>query len=504
MSTHNSSHHLSIDGECSSDREPSFYAIPELSQRLSLIQHLVDNSDLIPLVRGETGAGKSTAISQLQAQASESWLLCRLDANPMLHPDQLMLRLARFFGLSDAPDDIRDRLIRYFESIRDGGRLVVIIIDDAEQLPPASLIALMRLQEQRLGKVPICALVLFALRSIERTLAMPQLQVVNLELFHMLDMPLLPREHMSGYLQHLLEQEGLADLLLLVEPKMETLFSMSRGLPGKLTALILQAINEGVPASRAPSNQLPIGRIVAISGVGLIVILILLFQDKINQLFDMGKPEPQLLALPAQPPIKKQTEPSQEPIEPAKNTIKQVPDHATLPEIESVSAEVDLEKPEEAGLTAKENAAQIEEPSPQQEDVSEITPVSTTDVVLAKEAIKIKAPETVETRIDTPTEAEPEGIKWAKQQAPANFTLQLIGVGELKSITQFILAHDLKGDLHHIEMARKGKPWYILLFGSYPNREAAKAGITDDLPRTLQKRGVWARSFESIQKELEQ
>ncbi len=501
MSTHGSDNRQSIDGESSPGAEPSFYVIPELSQHLSLIQHLVDNSDLIPLVKGETGAGKSTAISTLQAQASESWLLCRLDANPMLHPDQLMVRLARFFGLPDASDDIRDRLIRHFESLREEGRLAVIIIDDAEQLPPASLIALMRLQEQRLGKSPICALVLFAQHSIERTLAMPQLQVVNLELFHMLDMPLLPREHVLGYLQHMLEQEGLTDLLLLVKPKIETLFSMSRGLPGRLTPLILQAINEGVPVSHTQSNRYSIGRVLAVSGIGLIVILMLLFQDKINQLFGVGDPEPQLLTLPAQRPIEAQIEPSQELIEPVQDEIKSALDYATLPEAESVAAEAEQEKLEEMALSTKENTADLGERS-LEEIVPEIAPAHIAEALLEEEIIETKAPEAAEPLTTVSAGGAREGVEWAKRQVSSNFTLQLIGVGKLKSIEQFISMHGLKGDLYHIKMVRKGRPWYILLFGSYSDREAAKSGVIRDLPRALQKRGVWVRSFESIQKEF--
>ena len=97
MSTPNSNAQQGADPSvpCS---EQQFYTAPELTQYLGLIQHLVGNSDLVPLVRGAVGAGKSTAINQLQTQASENWLCCRLDATPTLHPDQLMIRLARFYA----------------------------------------------------------------------------------------------------------------------------------------------------------------------------------------------------------------------------------------------------------------------------------------------------------------------------------------------------------------------------------------------------------------------
>jgi len=506
MSTHSNNSQQNAEQLPSRDGEQDFYVTSELSQRLDLIQHLVGNSELIPLMRGEAGVGKSTAVCQLQAQASDSWLFCRIDANPMLHPDQLMLRLARFFGVPDADDNIRERLIRYFESIRDEGRLAVIIIDDAEQLPPASLIALLRLHEQYLGKMPIVALVLFALPTIDRILATPQLQVMNLQQFHILDMPLLSREHVPGYLELLLEQEGLADQLSLAEPKIDTLFCMSGGLPGKLTPLILQSINESVPIGRSQKKRYSSGVMIALAGALLVVVLMLLFQDKINQLFSADTPNQQLLPLPDQGSLVQKKELLQEiPIkqdlaEDSGQAIALIAGEASQQESMAEVEPVEVTPTEVTPTEVTPTEVTPTEVTPTEVTPTEVTPteVTPTEVVSERELYqKIEIP------IVPVARDESDGVKWVKRHAPSHFTLQLIGVSELKSIGKFIQEYALKGELFHIKMIRKEAPWYILLSGSYPDRETAKAAIFQDLPRSLQKRGVWARSFGSIQQELE-
>lgn len=498
-----------------------FYTTPELSQRLDLIQHLIDNSDLVPLVRGEVGAGRSTAIHQLQAQMSENWLFCRIDANPMLHPDQLMVRLARFFGIAEADDNIRDRLIHHFEAIRDEGGLAVIAVDDAEQLPPASLIALLHLHEQRLGSVPIVALALFALPTIEHTLATPQLRVMNLQLFHIMDLPRISREQATGYMRHLLALEELPDQLTITEPKLDTLLRMSEGLPGKLTTLILQSIDEDVSADAVP-NRYSFAKIAALTGIGLIV-LVLLFQDRVNQFFQPEvTPNQQSLELPDQkvrPEPKRADELTQDQApptaseEPPAESAEEPGD--AVPETEPVAAEV-----EPVTLPTEDHSMEI---PPEESDSQQ--PLEKDLLIVEEDSAPEEKPH--ETPVDEnkevqalppapePKEAAPQVISdpdikqaglerdaWILTQRPTDFTLQLIGVSMLEPLQRFIRQHDLQGEVFYIKTTRKGRPWYVLLSGVYPSREKAKAAIPHDVPQTLQKKGVWARSFESLQQEI--
>ncbi|MEJ2620662.1 MAG: SPOR domain-containing protein, partial [Candidatus Thiodiazotropha sp.] len=49
-----------------------------------------------------------------------------------------------------------------------------------------------------------------------------------------------------------------------------------------------------------------------------------------------------------------------------------------------------------------------------------------------------------------------------------------------------------------VKTLRKGVTWYALIWGSFASRDLALAAQTK-LPVAVQKTGVWARSFASLQ-----
>ena len=547
MST-SANNNLSIDSyELQSEGQP-YFAMPELSQRLDLLKHLIENSDLVPLVQGPEGAGKTSMLFQLQSQANSNWKPCIIESAPMLHPDQLMARLARFYNVSDADDNLRDQLIRHFEMVREQGQVPVILVDDADQLPPASLIALLRLHERRAGEVPLVAVVIFALPAIEQMLAMPQLQVMNLQLFHLMDVPPVSRQQAQNYMRFLMQAEGLSSELAISDAQLIALLQMSNGWPGRLAPLILKAISEGVVNIR-PEEVRPAmkGRLLLLAVV--VIALVLFFQKQINQVFAPGSSDQMPVSnLPLPKPGDEGAMQQSSPVGIEEQAAALPSDSAdeipVTPPPEEVPAEVKL---------PGENRAQLQpiaeivsnEPEPEVEPVVAVVekspsvgrsePISVMPEKMAEtEPLAVKLDSPPEQRTDSAHKQVPDrqtlpvplaskqeplatsdkrqvitdasSVKrrdeWLMAQKPSDFTLQLIGVGQLKSIDQFVAQHGLKDKLFYIQTTRKGKPWYALMYGVFPDRETAKVAIKRELPKSLHKRGLWARSMESVQQEL--
>jgi DamX protein len=95
----------------------------------------------------------------------------------------------------------------------------------------------------------------------------------------------------------------------------------------------------------------------------------------------------------------------------------------------------------------------------------------------------------------------PGSEAWLLQQSPGSYTLQLIGVQEEAGVSRFLGRHQLPGQTAYFRTSREGKPWFPVLYGIYPNRNAAVAA-RDRLPESLKKAGAWPRSLESVQKEI--
>jgi len=285
----------------------AFFSTPELRQRLDLLRHLTDNSEKILLIKGVDGSGKTTLLQQFRHLSRDEWMLCSLNANHMLQPDQFFGLLFRRFGLTDSAAVDIDELLQRFEMLHAAGRLPVILIDDAHLLPVATLIALFRLFERRPGNRALIRLVLFATPEINTQFQTPQLQAMNLQSVQSLEMPLFDMAQAQAFMGFLLDLEDKQRGLTLAAGRIERIIKESVGVPGLLEAQ-LQGVFAIVPNRvvetvaetgrkkpidiRTILTDLPVSVLVGAPLLGLLLLLTLIFQDEINGLFDQNGTEP--------------------------------------------------------------------------------------------------------------------------------------------------------------------------------------------------------------------
>jgi septal ring-binding cell division protein DamX len=88
------------------------------------------------------------------------------------------------------------------------------------------------------------------------------------------------------------------------------------------------------------------------------------------------------------------------------------------------------------------------------------------------------------------------GNAWLRELPPASYTLQLVGARDLGALRGFVKRHALQGQLAVFERTLEGRPWFALLLGSYPDRQAALAARAT-LPGRLAKE-AWPRRLQDI------
>jgi DamX protein len=599
--------------------DAAFFYSPELAQRLDLLRHLTESSDLIPLVKGPEGAGKSTLIDQIIARATENWLLCHIEATPMLQPEQLFTQLASAFTTTIGGGDALDILGQRFADLRREGSLPVIIIDDAHLLPEISIITLLQLYARLPEDSPMVRILLFAQPEIDSILESPQVQSMGPSVLQVLDMPLLKKEQTFAFIDHILAAADSSGSLRLSSAQSEKIHVESGGLPGKVEQLVLESMRTGIiqwGAARLSSVS-PLTTVATIIGV-VALLLILIFQDSINSLFggpevEVVEPQAELpaegtvsLALPPTPivdPPVAVTPPSEmvatpatpvvppEPPEinqpekkaaaedgqidavtdvqtesvvavepPVETTVVTEPEPAsgqqsTVPTVEEAATEPVVvedtvpppspqavvqppqQEPEPTALPAEEvPVAEAEAPVPVVPEVvsadEEVAVAPEDEAAPVEEAmrwepievekssaplppkeepvVKPAAPKPAPVRDATPPKAKAgqqvstTGVKqeaWLLQQRPENYTLQLIGLRDAQGIPRFIKRNSLNGQAAYFRTSHQGQPWFVVLYGVYPNRGAA-VKARSKLPPKLRGTGVWPRSFGSVQKEI--
>ncbi|WP_428608846.1 AAA family ATPase [Sedimenticola sp.] len=285
-------------------RTDPFFSTPQLRQRLDLLRHLTDNSEKILLIRGASGSGKSTLLQQFRKLSREEWILCTLNADHMLQPDQFFSFLFRKFGVTTSAAMDIDELLRRFEMLHAAGRLPVIMIDDAQLLPVATLIALFRLFERRPGNRALIRVILFATPEISAQLQTPQLQAMNLQSIQSLDMPVFDADQAKAFIGFLLDTASAQESLTLLPSRIDRIIKGADGVPGVLEERLKDAFSTSVRSTVEPDNRAVVRKTTTVPSIlsdlpkpvligtpilVLVLLLTLVFQDEINRLFGETK-----------------------------------------------------------------------------------------------------------------------------------------------------------------------------------------------------------------------
>lgn len=537
-------------------RPPMFFSTPELNQCLDLLLHLIGNSDLLPLLTGDEGAGKTTLLFRLQSKAPEDWVLCRVDAHPMLHCEQLLSQLAHAFGVPEEDDRILDHLLRHFEALSHAGNVPVIVVDDAHLLPVETIGVLLRLHQQCAAAGAGAKTVLFAAPQIEQLLAAPEVQALNFNAFHTLRLLPFSREQTRAFIVHLLAADDrLEGVRRLSDGQVDKIHRESFGSAGRIEYFVTKLILQGPVEQRQPPGvdwmqvirDIPLPWRVAGGGALVLLLMVLLFQGAINALFTgegdaqqeaAGEPVASVAVPLALPPVAEQERASVKPLLPPESELVEEPEQlqdlegqmapsaaqadALAPPSEAESADVAGQAPIVLAIDAVVDAEAdtVKAPAPQQ----------TTEEVLVKDAAptQAKPKEVVSERpveqpladkaatapVDKPAstvqkkapvaQQVPEAgavfahrEDWLRQQKPAAYTLQLLAVQNEPAIRKYIETHRLQGKVAYFQTVRQGQPWFSLVYGVYPDRKAAVAAIAA-LPPGLERKSVWLRRMGSV------
>jgi DamX protein len=512
-----------------------FFEHPALVQRLNLLEHLTGFSNLVLVVTGPQGSGKSTLLQRLMARAAEHWRVCHIEANAMMDADQVLRLITECFDLPAAPgrDALLSDLTEHLSRLREGGRLAVLLVDDAHELPAQALETVLLLAEDRDQESPLLRIVLFGEPPVRALLESPTLKPLTERLVHPLELPPLPQDQTGAYLAHRLRAAGIRDRSPFDVTQIEQIAKEGHGIPGRINGaarrVLLGRKARAAPAAKSRAERKPAEakararRLAAGLGTATAVALVgaaLLLQDRINLLFQAEAPpeaEPTQLVpqrtlpldLPGTPPEAEHPEP----------ITRTPPPRGQLPGVETTTRRAESTMPPDAGESHE--IPTVTEQPPDEEGATvakareETGPETAPPVPVAsgsegKPAKPAPPPRTESEPSRPPAQPSPPAARtppvarredWLLAQKPTNYTLQLLGVSEEPSVLAFIKRHGLEGRVAYFHTYRDGTDWYALVYGIYANREAARAARST-LPAAVQKQDPWPRSLASVHTDI--
>lgn len=274
-----------------------FFLEPERAQRLNLLQHMVQYSDLLLMMTGERGSGKSALLQRFLHGLNEEWQVCQVDANTMMDAEQLLFQIASGFAVENLPQtsvQLQEQLYQRLASLHERDKVPLLVVDDAHELPQDALELLFQLADVETSGGKLVRIILFCEPQIETMLNSPSIASLRDRITHRLEMPSLNESETAEYIKHRLAVSGFDGTSPFTPKMIKKIFKASQGFPAKINILAHESLEEGdiavveeeevvyEPRERriTPVHMLLGGVIV------IVVALVLVYQDDINQVFE--------------------------------------------------------------------------------------------------------------------------------------------------------------------------------------------------------------------------
>jgi len=288
-----------------------FYTDAGRAQSLNQLQHLTHYSNLLLIVQGEEGAGKTAMLQRFIKHAEPRWQICLVHANTMTDAEQLLFQAAQGFGVTQLPEDasqLQELLYARVATLHHNNQVPILIIDDAHLLPKDALLAIFNLADARVNDVNLLRIMLFADPVIEKIINSKDVRPLRERITHKMAVTPFDEESTAGYLKHRLAVAGLNSGLPFAPKMIKKIYRSSGGVAAKINDYAHQMLNEGdidssveipadvVAANRQPRKSLPI---VLMSLAVVVIVLLLVFWDSSSD-HDENVAGTQTPSLPAQ------------------------------------------------------------------------------------------------------------------------------------------------------------------------------------------------------------
>lgn len=281
-----------------------FYLNSALTERLELLKHYTQYGNLLLIITGERGIGKSSFKQRFINSAQEEWQICEVQSHTMMDASLLLKQVAHGFNITEPPLEpaaLYEVLSSQLDYMHQASYIPILIIDDAHELPKDALQALLYLAENHSDQHTALRIILFCEPEIETMLEDPSIHSLKERVTHSMEIPALDETQTAEYLRHRLAVAGLDGTSPFTPKLIHKIFKASDGIPAKINEYAHQnLLDDSVPLTPDEldlDNELihetsPLNlHNMLLGGAALIfVITALLFQDQINSLFEEPVP----------------------------------------------------------------------------------------------------------------------------------------------------------------------------------------------------------------------
>lgn len=469
-----------------------FFTSPETQHRLDLIKHLLEVSQQVLLIKGVEKVGKSLFVRHLLATAGHEWAACQIDATHEIDPD-ILIRTMTSKQQGDAEEASKTITVinKYLAHCNLIGKIPVLFVDNANKLNEKTLRFIFQLMSFREQETFI-RIVLIGQDSLLQRLNEIAEESSSTGLVHTINIPAFDLKETTGYLRYLLTVCGGREDMF-SEKEISRIHKVSGGLVGNISYLARQGLSDPAELDqKMSSSKVDDKTNTGVQKKALLVIACLLITFFVIYVWSNLQKDESLdmeqisLKLPEeQTSISRKNSDKlnrKESIPVAQSDMGAVILEDKRSPLNSEAVDLTVDIPEELKISSINNI----EVSTQGETVSKLGQPDS--------QITLNRTEIVSSEI--------RGNEWLRQQSGDRYVLQLIGAVEMATIKRFLKGAQVDHkQLSLYQTIQADKPWHVLVYGLYSDREEAKIAIST-LSKDVQQGKPWPKSISSIHKAI--
>lgn len=252
------------------EKETSFYLLPNWEQQIDLMLHYIRHENVLLTLTGQKGVGKTTLINfflleaihgfsptetavqsdlvsgEFLVQSGDTVRTCQVLADNALNPEQMLEAMAgafevsteHFFGSFEHQSEI------LLESLQYNTQSCVLLIDEAQELPDATLELLLYMINQQSENQHRFHVVLIGESDLKKRLAKMNKAKDYTGLTYSIDLEPLNLSQTEYYLKHRFAAAGVTDEMLFSNGIINKIYKLSGGIPKVINQLARQSLFE--------------------------------------------------------------------------------------------------------------------------------------------------------------------------------------------------------------------------------------------------------------------
>lgn len=217
-----------------------FFASAEHKRALSFLQYGLSQGDGFIVITGNVGTGKTTLVQELVSELDESELAVATIVTSNLRDDELLQMVAARFGVRSEGSNKAELLKDIEQNFRDqarANRRILLIVDEAQNLPPKSVEELRMLSNFQLNGQPLVQIFLLGQQEFRATLLSSGFEQLRQRVIATYHLNPLSEEETRTYIEHRLRVAGWSDNPQFDEAAFPTIYQFCEGVPRRINNL---------------------------------------------------------------------------------------------------------------------------------------------------------------------------------------------------------------------------------------------------------------------------